>query len=31
VQTQIAGEDCIVCCDVLWDETVVSLSPNALL
>jgi EAL domain-containing protein (putative c-di-GMP-specific phosphodiesterase class I) len=31
VQTQIAGEDCIVCCDVLWDETVVSLSPHALL
>jgi hypothetical protein len=31
VQTQIDGEDCIVCCDVLWDETVVSLSPHALL
>jgi EAL domain-containing protein (putative c-di-GMP-specific phosphodiesterase class I) len=31
VQTQIDEGDCIVCCDVLWDETVVSLSSRALL
>jgi hypothetical protein len=31
LNAQIAGEDCIVCCDVLADEAVVSLQPLALL
>lgn len=31
VQTRLEEGVCIICCDVLWDETVVSLSPRALL